>query len=323
MTIGGDGTLAYVAGDGSNDPAVLVWLSRNGTSQMLDSTWRGMFDGVTLSPDGGRLAVDIADGSRTDVWVQQLSDGTKTKLTLDPWRSHRPFWFPDGKRIGYLSEEKSPFALFARRADGTGVAERLTRETRDIAAGSISPDGKWLVYRTSSTAAGRGDILAERLGDSVAVPLLATQADERYAALSPDGKWLAYRSDETGKDEVYVRPFPNVGDGKWTVSTAGGGEPMWSHSGKELFYINAANELMSATITTKSTFAVDAQKVLFALPAGIRRNISNARYAVSRDDQRFLMVRSAGAASDDAKRERVILVTNFVEELKAKMGKKP
>ncbi len=322
VTIGGDGTLAYVAGDGTNDPAVLVWLSRDGTSQMLDSTWRGMFDGVTLSPDGARLAVGIADGSRTDVWVRQLSDGTKAKLTLDPWRSHRPFWFPDGKRIGYLSEETTPFALFARRADGTGAAERLTREPRDIAAGMVSPDGKWLVYRTSSTTSGHGDILSVRIGDSVATPLLATQADERHAALSPDGKWLAYRSDESGKDEVYVRPFPNVGDGKWTVSTVGGSDPMWSHSGKELFYINSVNELMSATITTQSTFTVGPQKILFALPAGIRPNASNARYAVSRDDQRFLMVRSAGAASGDAKRERVILVTNFVEELKRKAGVK-
>ena len=97
---------------------------------------------------------------------------------------------------------------------------------------------------------------------------------------------------------------------------------MWSHSGKELFYINAANELVAATITTQSTFIVGSQKALFSLPSGIRQNISSARYTVSRDDQRFLMVRSAGAASGDAKRERLILVTNFVEELKAKVGKK-
>jgi len=322
VAIGGDGTLAYVSGEGGDDPALLVWVSRNGQSTMLDSTWRADFDGIALSPDGTRIAASIVEGSRSNVWVEQLSDRTRSKLTLDNWRSHRPFWFPDGKTVGYLSEERSPLSLLARRADGTGTAERLTHESRDIADGLVSPDGKWLVYRTSSTTPGHADILAQRIGDTVGTPLLATQADERHPTISPDGRWLAYRSNESGKPEVYVRPFPNVGDGKWPVSTSGGSDPVWSHSGKELFYINAADEMVAATIATQSTFAVGSQKVLFKLPTAIRPSVSSARYAVSRDDQKFLMIRSVADATGNAKREQIILVTNFVEEIKAKIGVK-
>ncbi len=322
MTVGGDGTLAYVSGDGADGPASLVWVSRDGSPTMLDSTWRANFESVALSPDGTHLAVGIVEGSRNDVWVERLSDRTRSKLTLDNWRSSRPFWFADSKSIGYMSEERLPFALFARRADGTGAAERLAHESRDIAEGLVSPDGKWLLYRTSSAAPGHADILAQRIGDRAATPLLATQADERHPTLSPDGRWLAYRSNESGQQQVYVRPFPNVGDGKWTVSTSGGTDPVWSHGGKELFYINGANEMVAATVATQPTFAVGAQKVLFRIPAAVRPNASSVRYAVSRDDQRFLMISAVADATGDAKREQIVLVTNFVEEIKAKMGTK-
>lgn len=95
---------------------------------------------------------------------------------------------------------------------------------------------------------------------------------------------------------------------------------MWSHSGRELFYIDDANQLIAAAVQTQPVFSVGAQKALFTLPLGVRPNALAARYAVSRDDQRFLMIRSAGPARGDSARETVVLVTNFVEELKAKLG---
>ena len=187
---------------------------------------------------------------------------------------------------------------------------------------NISPDGKWVVMRTSSTAGGHGDILARRLGDSVAIPLVATKdVEERHPALSPDGKWLAYRSLETGKEEVYVRPFPNVNDGKWLVSLDGGGDPVWSHSGRELFYINTADELWSATIATEPAFSVRERKKLFTLPAGVRASASSARFDVAPGDQRFLMIQTI-ADGGAAGRHKVVLVTNLLEELKRKAGEK-
>ena len=322
LAIGRDGTLAYVAGESTGSPADIIWVSRDGTVRPVDPTWRANFDGVSLSPDGTRLAVSVGIGLGEDVWVKQLDAGPRTKLTFGKARNHRPVWYPDGNNVAFLSEDNTPFSIVAKRADGNGETEVVAREARNIAAGIISPDGKWVIYRTSSSESGAGDILAKRIGDSLATPLLSTPADERHPALSPNGRWLAYRSDETGKNEVYVRPFPNVGDGKWAVSTAGGSDPVWAHSGRELFYINDANALVAATVVTQPTFSARAQRVLFTLPVGTRPNASSQRYDVTRDDQRFVMIRPVESEFGQEQRARLILVTNFFEELKAKVGVK-
>lgn len=126
--------------------------------------------------------------------------------------------------------------------------------------------------------------------------------------------------------QVYVRPFPTVDEGKWQVSTNGGSDPVWSHSGKELFYLNGANEMVSATIPTPPTFAALTQRVLFALPADIRNIPSRPLYDVSPDDRRFIMTRSVvGDGSrplGQAPRQHLIVVSNFFEELRTKVKPK-
>jgi hypothetical protein len=135
---------------------------------------------------------------------------------------------------------------------------------------------------------------------------------------------LAYRSTENGPAQVYVRPFPNVNGGKWQVSTEGGGDPVWSHSGKELFYINRANEMVAATIVEQPSFSAQAQTTLFKLPLAVRSNPSRPLFDVSRDDRRFIMIRSGGqdTTGGSASHERLILVTNWSEELRAKVPRK-
>jgi hypothetical protein len=166
--------------------------------------------------------------------------------------------------------------------------------------------------------------MAMRAGDSIPVPLVATAAEERHPALSPNGRWLAYRTDEGGTTEVWVRPFPNVGDGRWQVSVAGGTEPTWSRSGKELFYLTPANELVAAQVTTEPPFAVHNRRVLFTRPSTMALNIATVTYDVSLDDARFLMIHSVGRSrpsyfvSDNAG-GRIVLVENWIEELKARM----
>src|SRR5439155_4918561 len=126
-----------------------------------------------------------------------------------------------------------------------------------------SRDGRWLALRTSATSAG-GDILGLKAGDATPVPLVATAAVEFYPALSPDGRWLAYGSNESGTMEVYVRPFPETATAKWQVSTAGGAEPAWSSTGRELLYINAKGDMVSAEIPAGGTFSVGKQRTLFS-----------------------------------------------------------
>jgi Tol biopolymer transport system component len=194
----------------------------------------------------------------------------------------------------------------------------LAREPRSVAEGIVSRDGKWVLYRTSSSDAGRGDILAKRIGDSTIVPLLATGTDERHPALSPDGHWLAYRSLESGAAEVYVRPFPNVGDRRWQVSVNGGSDPIWAHSGRELFYVNAANEMVAVSVTTQPTLSIRDQRVLFSVPADIRLNPTKQFYDVSPDDQRFLMIRSPSARGR-AGHTSLVMVDNWLEEVRARL----
>ena len=137
-----------------------------------------------------------------------------------------------------------------------------------------------------------------RIGtDSVAQPLVVTPFDEKAIALSPDGRWLAYESDETGQNEIYLRPFPDTEAGKWTVSTGGGVMPKWAHSGRELFYVNADDE-MGADIM-------------------FRQTEQYALYDVAPDDSRFLMLRRVGG--NEATTE-LILVQNFTEELAERPG---
>ena len=150
--------------------------------------------------------------------------------------------------------------------------------------------------------------------DTLALPLVATRVGENEATLSPDGRWLAYTSEETGRPEVYVRPFPLVNSGKWMASAEGGAVPVWAHSGRELFYRNGAAQLVAAEIQTNPTFSVPRQSTLFALE-GFFSGFDHPAYDVSPDDQRFVMLR---AASSDS---HLIVVQNFLEELKKKVGR--
>ena len=206
--------------------------------------------------------------------------------------------------------------LWTRRADGGGNAELVLHTETTLAEGLYSPDGAWLVFRQGDTRVGEGDIYAMRPGvDSTVVSLVATEFLDYSLRLSPDGRWMAYVSNATGRNEVYVSPFPDAGSGRQLVSTAGGVEPVWAHSGRELFYRNAADELVAAQVTADQTFTVGRQEVLFSmqnyLPGG-----GNPQYDVSPDDQRFVMLRVTDLATDS----ELVLVENWTEELRGRAG---
>ena len=187
----------------------------------------------------------------------------------------------------------------------------LDRE-RDVRTSRWSPDGEWLIYRTVTPDPGDGDILALRPGQgSEPMALVATESREVQPTLSPDGRWLAYMSRETGSFEVYVVPFPNAGDAKWAVSTRGGAEPVWSHSGRELFYRNGLGEMVAVPVETEPTFSVGQPEVLFPATE-FRSNAEHPQYDVTPDDQRFIMIRQIGEDVTG----KLILVQNFFEELK-------
>ena len=280
------GTLIYGVATG-RDLSDLVWTDRAGTARVLDPNWTGDFQAVSISPEGRRLAVTIIDGESLSVWVKQLAGGPAARLTLDSDRSFRATWHPSGKTVGFIVERGDTRQFFQRSADGSGATELGFPESTNQA--EWSKDSKWLIYRT-----GRVDdlnIFARRLADNTTVELATNPAaNEHSPALSPDGKWLAFVSNRTGGWQVYVRPFPNAGDGEWQVSSGGGSEPRWAHSGRELFY-KEGRELVAAEVVAGPAFAVGRRQPLFSLQ-GYYNFSFHPTYDVAPDDRHFAMIRS-------------------------------
>jgi Tol biopolymer transport system component len=319
------GTLMYLAGQPGNVKEMVqpVWVNRQGVAAPVDSGWsfnRPYNGGMSLSPDGTRLAVAIAGEPTSDIWIKQLNHGPLSRLTFEEFLKYRPVWSPDGRTVTYIADPgNSNAALYRKRADGSGDAERLLGSDKSLAEALWSRDGQWLVVRTTLPSR---DIQAFRPGvDTTLTPIVATpRFEERAPTLSPDGRWIAYQSDETGKSEIYVRPFPRAGEGRWQVSTAGGEEPLWSHAGAEIFFRAASGEMMTVPVVTNPTFSASVPAPLFqARPYA--RSLSYRAYDVSPDDRRFVMLRPA-ADSVPTPARQLVVVDNWIEELKSKLRNK-
>ncbi|MGE5759781.1 MAG: protein kinase domain-containing protein [Gemmatimonadota bacterium] len=315
MVVSAAGTLYYVAGP-SGVASELEWVERSGATRPVDTTWResGEVRGFALSPEGDRVALELSRGGAggTDIWIKRLPSGPLTRLTLNPAADVRPSWSADGRAVLFLSERVSPEAVFLRRADGTGIDSLLARSDRDLTEAYESHDGRWLIARTSNAQAGAGDILAMQIGRDTALrPIVATPAAESNPALSPDGRWLAYVSTASGRREVYVRPFPDADRGVWQVSTDGGVEPKWSHSGTELFFRAISTlDMMAVDVHTSPVFRAGTPRALFHTEAA--SGFDYPRYDVSPNDRRFLVV----GRSDARAQPQLVRVENILQDLK-------
>jgi eukaryotic-like serine/threonine-protein kinase len=317
LSLAGNGTLAYSTG-GTLGSRRAVWVSREGGVSPTDAGWdpQGVIETASLSPDGKAVAVGLSREGRRDIWVKQLPEGPFSRITFGDTSSVRPGWSSDGREVLYVNDRSGSGVgpAYAHRADGTGVARLLfASPTLDIGQIVASRDGRWLVLRTAPPGAGSTDIVGLQAGDTTLVPLVATPAAEVYPSLSPDGRWLAYTSNESGAPEIYVRPFPETATAKWQVSTAGGREPAWAGSGRELFYLNGRNEMVVAEVQTGTTFSVGKQRALF--PASdFARPGPVPSFSISPDDKRFLMVRE-GEASQQSE---LIVAENWLQALRGK-----
>jgi eukaryotic-like serine/threonine-protein kinase len=286
----------------------------DGYAQPVDAGWSGLFGEMNLSPDGTKLAITVQHDERDELWVKALGAGTLTRLQYEGTYDYRPFWTRDGRSLLFISDRSGHSAAYQVPADGSGPAILLRDDPRALDEVSLSRDGRWLIYRTGS--GGGRDVYAIRPGiDSVPTPIATSPFEEYAPTLSPDGGWIAYASDESGQPEVYVRPFPNAQAARWQVSRAGGAEPAWAPDGRELFYRNGADDFMAADVATTPSFRVVAEHVLFSVRDYVP-NAVNRGYAVSPDGRSFLFVRSKPGAQS-----QMIMVTNWFEELKAKVGK--
>ncbi|HEX7024962.1 MAG TPA: hypothetical protein VF187_09100, partial [Gemmatimonadales bacterium] len=315
------GDLIYVPGVIRTGFSTLAWVTRDGARTPVDTTsLDGLIGSMALSPDGSAVALEIlrpADAANLSrIWVKRLGGGPTQLVTSENRSSYIPTWTPDGRDLLFASDEGA--AIYRRRADGSGSAERVARVPNGALLMALNKDGKTLVVRGDAVASGRRQLLKVRLGiDSVPTPLFATAGGEASPAFSPDGHWLAYVSTESGRPEVYVRPFPDVDARKLQVSIEGGAAPRWNPAGGELFYISAAGDMMAARVETTPTFKVAGVTRLFTAQ-GFQGGNGALVYDVSPDGRRFLML-DITAAPTNASSERPVVVQNLAAELLARL----
>ncbi len=313
-SVADDGSLAYVPGSSLSNRLV-AWMTRDGQRQpLLDKPQT--YTNPRLSPDGRRVAVQVSStDAEDDIWLYDIVTKVLSRLTFGGGRHTNPVWTPDGRRVIYSSGKASDGArnLYWIAADGTGEIERLTDSSSTQIPSDVSPDGRTLSFGQQNEQ-GRtvlwtlplvGDRKPRVYLESAAALRADAGSSNANARFSPDGRWIAYQSSETGPLEVYVRPFPGPG-GKWQVSTGGGISPVWSPTGKELFFVTSG-AIMAVDVQTGASFSHGVPHQLFTY-----NSPGFSDYSVTADGRRFLLLVSAVADT----RPEVLVALNWLDELK-------
>ena len=300
FSVSANGWLAYQQNLGT-EVAELTLLDRSGKRAGKVGEPTDLFDAV-YSPDRKRIAAVITEttrgGSTSDIWIYDVQSGLRTRLTSGPVIYNTPRWSPDGSTLVYFSYQK--LGTYRKAADGSSNEELLMANSGPRA---FSPDGKFLAYVTPRTAKGTDiGIIADPLGPLAAVKsrlLVQSPGNDDYPEFSPDGKWLSYQSDESGRNEIYVTPFPGPGTRR-QVSTEGGTRARWNPNGRELLYISADRRLMSAEITLGAVPQVGAVRALFG-------DFTPAAFDISLDGQHLLAIMDP----PDKAEEPITIVQNW------------
>ncbi len=321
FTLAENGTLMYWAGGRVSEDIEIVWVSRSGDISEIDPSFGfrsmpGTPTMVALSPDGRRVAYHQPTENNMDVWIKELDRGPVSRLTFRDDLDGAPTWSEDGRTVYYLSRENDSWAIWSQRADGVGEPSLVHEVPGDAISLEAGPDG-WLTYRVQEPSNNLYAVNAQT-GETLVIA-----ADPGYgetsAAISPDGRWVAYTSSETGAPGVYVRPFPNVNDGRWQIPVDISAVAKWSGDGSEIYFATLTG-LSVAEVETSPTFRVLDVRQLFPYPTGLGATTEVGRWDVSADGQRFIITRpKLFNMSGLEQRPELILVQNFFEELKARV----
>jgi Tol biopolymer transport system component/predicted Ser/Thr protein kinase len=306
--VSANGTLIYMPG-GAQSPLKMVWVDRKGVEQPINAPPHNYVI-PKVSPDGRRVAVGIEE-TDAQIWVYDLGRDALTRLTFQGAPNVDPLWTSDGQRIAYKGTANR---LYWQPADGSGNAEQITQDqlgTNNV-PGSWSPDGQHMVF-TYDGLGGRQLWIYSAKDRKIAPFERNPPPYETAPRFSPDGRWIAYASPESGRMEIYVRPFPGPG-GKWQISTDGGTEPIWNPKGHELFY-RSGKKMMTVEYEDQQSFSPGKPKELFEGPY-VPTPRSFPDYDVSPDGQRFLMLKPA---EEQQATSQIIVVQNWIEELKQKV----
>ncbi len=340
-TVSANGTLLYVVGRAAAKTTRYqpVWVTLKGVSTPIDTGWTIPISqdctcsgDISLSPDGHRLALAVerrALSGNGDIFVKQLDAAPYALMPLTfAGDGSSPRWTADGRSVIYAEDKGNNTTVtwvVRRRADGTGAVDTLLPpRPRMIIKVVPTRDTSQFILQYDINGPQRDIVLAHR-GDTATTPLMANpKFAEIFPALSPNGRWLAYASNETGRFEVYVRPFPDVNARRVQVSQSGGTEPRWARNGRELYYRNGAGVLVAASVVPSAAFTLGKQTVLF--DAGrFYYGPSSRSYDVAPGDQRFVFLQKArdvkpAAAAPD----KLVEVVNWGTEVREKLaGKAP
>jgi eukaryotic-like serine/threonine-protein kinase len=300
-----NGTIAYLPGEGASGTNLVLY-DRDGNVIGIVGE-RAIFNSPKFSTDGGRIVVDIFDNKTraNNIWVYDIQRGARTQITFDGLNASDPIWSPDGQSIIYSKSNGRIENLNMKPSTGAGSEQTLYQSTHQMIPTSWSPDGKYLTYFNR----GEYDLWVLPLEDAVAaIPFLQSPSVLGSPVLSPDGKWIAYDSNESGRSEIYVRPFPGPG-GKWQISTAGGTRPRWRNDGREIFYFDYEGTINSADVSIKeSTVDVTSVRPLFTTKANIRFGT----YDIT-SDGKFFVVNSVIKSYED---ELITLIVNWDADMK-------
>ncbi|MFA6954536.1 MAG: protein kinase [Thermoanaerobaculia bacterium] len=282
----------------------LAWFDRKGT-RLGDVGGPSRDVSLRLSPDGAHAVVSqVSDDSQSmsletpvSMWVIDLVRGLRTRVSFNPNSSDENGVFsPDGARLIYASHrETGPPVLCERPSSGGGSEVRLPL-TSDVRPHPFdwSPDGTMVLFQSGGVAADEPnlDLQAWSLREKAIVPFATTRFNESHGQFSPDGRFVVYCSDESGRKEVYVRPFP-TGDGRWQISASGGGSPRWRKDGREIVYLSDKGELVSVPVKLAPSFEASVPSVLFDAkvpPTEFNFYGGDALYDVTGDGSKFLFV---------------------------------
>ena len=283
FAVSASGTLVHWAG--SRDITQPTWFQRDGSpAGTLGNP--AAYGNVALSFDGRHLAADRSDPTRA-IWVLDVARGTTTRATFGGYYESTPVWSPDASSFVFAAARDSPPNLYLKLIGALGDDEPLFRTTLQSFPQSWSRDGRYLSYVTVDPKT-RADIwLLPMTGERKPTVFLDSPFHESHSRISPDGRWMAYASDESGRQGVYVTRFPTPG-GKWQVSTAGGGGPVWRHDSREIFYRAPDGTLMAVPVTPGSDFDAGAPVPLFR-PRAAAGSLGVGTFYDVAPDGRFLV----------------------------------
>jgi serine/threonine-protein kinase len=308
--VSSSGTLAMLPAGAERMSRRLVLVDSAGRVEALPLP-PGQYEQVRVSPDGRQAIVQTIEGVIT-LWLYDFGRATLTPFVKASETSQAGVWTADSQRVIFRATRKGLRNLFWKAADGTGAEERLTdREGVVHTPHSVTPDGKWVIYGEGGGRETGADLWMASLDrDRTTTPIIATTAGELNGMVSPNGAWLAYSADDSGRSEIYVRPFPAPG-ARTPVSRNGGVEPLWSRDGRQLFFLEG-DKFMAVDVGTSPAFSASVPRVLYEAPFHFSPNATTS-YSLAPDGKRFLRVQSV---HPDPPANRIDIVLNLREELR-------